>query len=90
MAIFYFARRTRKLRYYGDVIHSFDWKSAVEHDGGLKCVIVFLVRDIPKFVMFCVNGKPRSSLFIESTDSMIIINNKIYKLHDRYIVLKYE
>ena len=25
----------RKLRYYGDVIHSFDWKSAVEHDGGV-------------------------------------------------------
>ena len=35
MAIFYFARRARKLRYYGDVIHSFDWKSAVEHDGGV-------------------------------------------------------
>ena len=32
---FYFARRARKLRYYGDVIHSFDWKSAVEHDGGV-------------------------------------------------------
>ena len=26
---------TRKLRCYGDVIHSFDWKSAVEHDGGV-------------------------------------------------------
>ena len=25
--------RANKLRYYGDVIHSFDWKSAVEHDG---------------------------------------------------------
>ena len=37
MAILYFARRARKLRYYGDVdvIHSFDWKSAVEHDGGV-------------------------------------------------------
>ena len=23
-----------KLCYYGDVIHSFDWKSAVERDGG--------------------------------------------------------
>ena len=34
-------------------------------------VIVFLARDIPQFVMYCVNGKPRSSLFIESTDSMI-------------------
>ena len=21
--------------HYGDVIHSFDWKSAVEHDGGV-------------------------------------------------------
>ena len=36
-----------------------------------KCVIVYLARDIPPFVMYCVNGKPRSSLFIESTDSMI-------------------
>ena len=32
---------------------------------------VFLSVDIPPFVMYCVNGKPRSSLFIESTDSMI-------------------
>ena len=43
----------------------------------LKCVIVFLARDIPPFVMYCVNGKPRSSLFIESTDSMIVINNNV-------------
>ena len=35
MANFYFAQRARKLRYYGDVIDSFDWKSAVEHDGGV-------------------------------------------------------
>ena len=32
---FYFARCVRKLRYYGDVIDSFDWKSAVEHDGAV-------------------------------------------------------
>ena len=32
---FYFARFLRKLRYYSDIIHSFDWKSAVEHDGGV-------------------------------------------------------
>ena len=32
MVIFYFARRAPKLR---DVIHSFYWKSAVEHDGGV-------------------------------------------------------
>ena len=36
----------------------------------LKCVIVYPVRDIPPFVMYCVNGKPRSYLLIESTDSM--------------------
>ena len=72
MAIFYFARRTPTLRYYVDVIHSFYRKSAVEHGGGvLKCVIVYLSRDIRPFVMYCVNGKPRSSLLIESTDSMI-------------------
>ena len=35
MAIFYFAQRGPKLHYYGDVIHSFYWKSAVEHDGGV-------------------------------------------------------
>ena len=34
--LFYFARRARKLRYYGDVIHSFYWKSAVQHDSGVK------------------------------------------------------
>ena len=32
---FYFARCVRKLHYYSDVIHSFDWKSAIEHDGGV-------------------------------------------------------
>ena len=34
--------------------------------------IVYLARDIPPFVMYCVNGKPRSSLLIESTDSKIL------------------
>ena len=34
---------------------------------------VYPPRDIPPFVMYCVNGKPRSSLLIESTDSMICI-----------------
>ena len=36
MAIFNFARLAAKLRYYGDVVHSFYWKSAVEHDGGVQ------------------------------------------------------
>ena len=33
---------------------------------------VYPPRDIRPFVMYCVNGKPRSSLLIESTDSMIV------------------
>ena len=37
----------------------------------LKCVIVYLTRYIPAFVMYCVNGESGSSLLIESTDSMI-------------------
>ena len=35
-------------------------------------MIVYLARDIPAFVMYCVNGESGSSLLIESTDSMII------------------
>ena len=35
IAIFYFARCVRKIVLYSDVIHSIDWKSAVEHDGGI-------------------------------------------------------
>ena len=34
-------------------------------------MIVYLARDIPAFVMYCVNGESGSSLFIESTDSII-------------------
>ena len=30
-----------------------------------------IARDIPAFVMYCVNGESGSSLLIESTDSMI-------------------
>ena len=33
--IFNFTRHAHKLRYYGDVIYSFYWNSAVEHDGGV-------------------------------------------------------
>ena len=32
---------------------------------------MYLARDIPAFVMYCVNGESGSSLLIESTDSMI-------------------
>ena len=70
MAIFYFAQRALKLRYYYTLIlleisRRTRWLC-------LKCVIVYLARDIRPFVMYCVNGKPRSSLLIESTDSMIL------------------
>ena len=34
-SLFYFARCVRKLVLYSDVIHSFYWKSAVEHNGGI-------------------------------------------------------
>ena len=70
MAIFNFARRARKLRYYGDVIHP-SYISRRTRWWCLKCVKVYPPRDIRPFVMYCVNGKPRSSLLIESTDSMI-------------------
>ena len=33
-SLFYFPWCICKLHYYSDIIHSFDWKSAVEHDGG--------------------------------------------------------
>ena len=36
-------------------------------------MIVYLAQDIPTFVMYCVNGASRSSLLIESTNSMIMI-----------------
>ena len=35
-------------------------------------MIVYLARDIQAFVMYCVNGTSRSSLLIESTDSIIM------------------
>ena len=37
----------------------------------LKCVIVYLARDITPFVMYYVYGQSGSSLLIECTDSMI-------------------
>ena len=35
IAIFYFTRCVRKIALYSDLIHAFDWKSAVEYDGGV-------------------------------------------------------
>ena len=36
-------------------------------------MIVYLARDIPAFVMYCVYGESCSSLLIESTNSMMIL-----------------
>ena len=44
---------------------------------------VYPPRDIRPFVMYCVNGKPRSSLLIESTDSMILKTEKTFKNEQR-------
>ena len=71
IAIFYFARRVRKIALYSDLIHSFDWSRRTRW--WCLCMIVYLARAIQAFVMYCVNGTSRSSLLIESTDSMIII-----------------
>ena len=35
IVIFYFVRCVHQFALYSDVIHSFDWKSAIEHDGGV-------------------------------------------------------
>ena len=40
-------------------------------------MIVYLARDIPAFVMYCVNEESGSSLLIESTDSMTSIQGGI-------------
>ena len=32
---FFFVLCVRKIARYSDVIYSFDWKSAIEHDGGV-------------------------------------------------------
>ena len=49
-------------------------------------MIVYLARDIPPLVIYCVNGKHRSSLVIESTDSMITVHFYKYaeKHHDNF------
>ena len=46
-------------------------------------MIVYPPRDIRPFVMYCVNGKPRSSLLIESTDSMIM-HEKVFSIQKPY------
>ena len=77
MAIFYFARRAPKLRYYGDVMHSFYWKSAVEHD------VVFKMRDsvpIPRYSPVCnVLRQWKTSLIPTYTVYRLYDNNNYRK-----------
>ena len=61
-------------------------------------MIVYLVRDIPSFVMYCVNGESGSSLLIESTDSMISsklqlaedlsVRTRNFNLNYEYIIIR--
>ena len=53
-------------------------------------MIVYLARAIQAFVMYCVNGTSRSSLLIESTDSMIyILQYVVYIYLLQYVVYIY-
>ena len=52
-------------------------------------MIVFLARDIQAFVMYCVNGTFRSSLLIESTDSMIESTDSMIESTDSMIYIMY-
>ena len=72
MVIFYFARRAPKLLYYGDVIHSFYLKSAVEHDG-----VFFLMRDSvpsPRYSPICN--------VLRQWKTSLIPTYRVYRLHD--------
>ena len=54
-------------------------------------MIVYLARDIPVFVMYCVNGESGSSLLIESTDSdsfyRIVQSWSTKQLHSLYLIV---
>ena len=49
-------------------------------------MVVYLARDIPPFVMYCVNGESGSSLLKESTDSMINVYVNLCMFRDVEIV----
>ena len=59
-------------------MHIYIYASRAER---VKCVIVYLARDIPAFVMYCVNGASSSSLLIESTYSMMESTNSMIVTH---------
>ena len=75
---FYFARCVRKLAPYCDV----NTLILLEISRGtrwwcLKCVIVYLARDIPAFVMYCVKGESVMIIDYHSNKSIIGIYNII-------------
>ena len=56
-------------------------------------MIVYLARDIRPFVMYCVNGKPHSSLLIESTDRIIMLpglgpGSVLCMIRESHVILK--
>ena len=53
-------------------------------------MIVYLVRDIPAFVMYCVKGESGSSLLIESTDSMIESTDSMIESTDSMIRVNFD
>ena len=72
-------RAVRKLALYSDVIYTL---IRLEISRGtqwwcLKCVIVYLARDIPAFVMYCVKGESVMIIDYHSNKSIIGIYNII-------------
>ena len=85
----------RVYRLYDNKKKNAKWRYFTSRGAHVNCaIIIFLGRDIPPFVMYCVNGKPRSSLFIESTDFMIytyrLTNSSISDLIKRNTGMKYK
>ena len=74
---FYIARCVRKIALYSERCYTLIRLEISRRTRRwcLKCVIVYLARDIPAFVnvMYCVYGASRLSLLIVSTNSMITI-----------------
>ena len=83
---FFFPRRVRKIVLYSDFIYTLI-RLEISHRTKwwyLKCMLVYLARDIPAFVMYCVYGASPSSLLIESNDSMICTSNRFTVLKHVY------
>ena len=73
MVIFYFAQRAPKLRYYGDVIHLFYWKSAV------NTMVVFKMRDSvpsPRYSPVCN--------VLRQWKTSLIPTYRVYRLYDTW------